>query len=147
MSPYMQSMHGLTLVMDKSNCCLRGMKLTTFRGRFSSNGASRSMLPKTQHVVLFFSFDQDYFSPTRFLLPSKVFNETTLIFFSFDQGYFSPTGFFLPDKVFNETTLCASNFIIHWWTSKGECYKYYNLCGCPRNYSLLMYSNVNSTSI
>ena len=28
--------------------------------------------------------------------------------------------------------------IINWWTSKGECYKYYYLCGCPRKYSLVL---------
>ena len=29
-------------------------------------------------VVLFLSFDQGYFCPTRFLLPGKVFNEATI---------------------------------------------------------------------
>ena len=93
MSPCMQNEQNLTSVIDKTNRYLRYMKLATIKGRISSSGASRSMLSRT------------YARCTLFLLR---------------PGLFFPTGFLLPGKVFNETTnKRVQHHIIHWWTSKG----------------------------
>ena len=82
------------------------------KGRFLLGGASKRMLPRTYAHCTLFSFDQDYFCPIEFLLPGKVFDEVTI--------------------------KRVQHHIINWWASKGECYKYYYLCGCPRKYSLVM---------
>ena len=46
---------------------------------------------------------------------------------------------FLTWQDFDEATIKRVQYhIINWWTSKGECYKYYYLCGYPRKYSLVL---------
>ena len=112
MSPCMQNEQNLTSVIDKTNRYLRYMKLATIRGRISSGGASKSMLSRTYARCTLFLLRPELFFPTGFLLPGKVFNETT-----------------------NKR---VQHHIIHWWTSKGECCKYYNICGCLCKYSLVM---------
>ena len=54
-------------------------------------------------------------------------------------GLFLSHWVFVTWQGFDEATIKrVQHHIINWWTSKGECYKYYYLCCCPRKYSLVL---------